>query len=90
MPRRFRRADVYWRLYDGPVGQAAHPRCETSINREKVAGGYDILSFVSSTSTAAFDSWARDWLKDEAKLKPAIAPTICGVNKKAGDYPCRQ
>ncbi|CAN7710617.1 trypsin-like serine protease [Acidovorax sp. LjRoot66] len=62
----------------------------SSINMEKVVGGYDILSFVSSTSTITFDTWAREWLKDEEKLKPAIAPTICGVNKKAGDYPCRQ
>ncbi|WP_082615433.1 trypsin-like serine protease [Acidovorax sp. Root267] len=62
----------------------------SSINMEKATGGYDILSFVSSTSSITFNNWAREWLKDETKLKPAIAPTICGVNKKAGDYPCRQ
>lgn len=73
-----------------PLAKRRIRAVNSSINMEKVVGGYDILSFVSSTSTITFDTWAREWLKDEAKLKPAIAPTICGVNKKAGDYPCRQ
>ena len=73
-----------------PLAKRRIRAVNSSINMEKAAGGYDILSFVSSTSTITFDNWAREWLKDEAKFKPAIAPTICGVNKKAGDYPCRQ
>ena len=73
-----------------PLAKRRIRAVNSSINMEKAAVGYDILSFVSSTSTITFDSWAREWLKNEAKLKPAVAPTICGVNKKAGDYPCRQ
>lgn len=50
-----------------------------------VAGTYDAISSVAATATPSFQSWAEQWLKEE-RNEGAI---ICGVNRKAGEVPCR-
>lgn len=69
-----------------PTAQRRVRAVNSAISSEKAGAGYDILSLISSTATTSFDVWARKWLAKQASAQPVI----CGINKKAGDFPCRQ
>lgn len=71
---------------DKPTAQRRVRAVNSAISSEKAGTGYDILSLISSTSTSSFETWARRWLAKQAPSKPII----CGINKQAGDFPCRQ
>lgn len=71
---------------DKPTAQRRVRAVNSAISSEKAGTGYDILSLISSTSTSSFETWARKWLAKQATSKPII----CGINKKAGEFPCRQ
>ncbi len=58
----------------------------SSIDAELRADGkFDLISRLSAIGTPGFADWAQGWLAQRADA----GVFICGLNKKAGDYPCR-
>lgn len=51
----------------------------------QVTGTWDAISSIAATATPGFRSWADEWLKDERNA----GAFICGLNRKAGELPCR-
>lgn len=49
-------------------------------------GVYEIISSISATGTSVFHTWAESWLEQHITENPII----CGVNRAAGEYPCRK
>gem|GEM_PF-1792253 len=58
----------------------------SAVDKERRAdGAYDILSFVAAVGNDTFKSWARQWIARNADEQPIL----CGVNRAAGELPCR-
>lgn len=49
-------------------------------------GNWTLISSISATSVPEFESWARSW----AERHSSRDAVVCGVNRDAGDRPCRR
>lgn len=64
------------------VQRNTNSRCATMTG----PGTWDIISSIAATGTPSFKPWADDWiLRNQSSI-----PIVCGINRAAGEMPCRQ
>lgn len=51
----------------------------------QIAGKWDAISSIATTAAPSFRSWAQQWLKEDRNA----GAIICGLNRQAGEVPCR-